>query len=177
LQISCCNELHTQLFANRLLPACLNCGGKKIKKPPFTFITELPYIRRLLDTVQKHESLQLCVFDITPGSYDDIMLQLVDVFSGSKDWNEYLKTQAVNKQKAEDYDEELVTRLMGHLDIIKQVDRFVSDYKFTTGSLKIAGDSKHFISKKELKRLGKNTELKIPLPDHLKMQLHGKRID
>lgn len=144
-----------------------NCEGKKMKAPYFRFKTEVPYIKRMVDSVALHEPLELCMFDIMPGDYDDVKLNLIDIFSTDKEWLDHMKA------KPGEFDAELYRKLLGRLHVIKEIDEFLSPYKFAIGTHTPVGD-KQFISKKELKRLGKDEHLLIPLPEHLKIQLHGK---
>lgn len=145
------------------------CNGKT-QIPPINFKDELLNIKEMLDTAKIHSTLQLCIFKLEPEKYDDLMLQLVDIFTKSTRWQEHIKTLT----KHQHYDRNIVKDELEYYGFLKPLDDMLMQLGFKIGSVHLA-DTYDYVPKKTLRHMDKDKHLLIPLPHRIEIQLHANK--
>lgn len=153
--------------------AIYSCNGKKIKaskKPRINFKDEIPMMHRMMDSVKQFMLIDLCMLSIRPEEYDDIMIRFIDRFGRNEEWKKSLERRGMKDGKP-NFDEALITKIIRDEFILDPVDEFLNHYGFRVAITQVKESEITQVSKAELKRLGKDENLVIPLPSPIWIQV------
>ncbi len=149
--------------------------GEEPVMPALNFNNELPHIKTMLDAANKRKQYNFSRFSINLLLYNDMMGKLVEIFTTSKEWNEYIKkaplkrvTRLYDGTEVEElhYDARLAGWVLDRSDFLKDITAlFVAyDYKVTSGGF--ADDHQQTVAPEMLAALGKSTGMVIPVPEN-----------
>ena len=142
----------------------------------FNLATELLHTKELLDVAlkYKHFNFYRFAFDINP--YRDLIGKLVDIYAGSKEWNDYLQ-KAGNLQMSSTlfdgnqvteikYDKAIADNILAKSDFAKMLNDFFQPYGYKLTVNGFPDDHQQIVSRAELRSLGKPESLFIPIPNN-----------
>lgn len=152
-----------------------SCNGKEIKekkRPRLNFKTEIPVIRQMLDSARQFMVIDLCMMNINIKDYDDMFSNHIDKFAASDEWKKSIERRGVYKDGKLNFDYGLVVKMIRDEKIMDPVNELLNPYGFLIGTSHIIESELQLVSKKDLKRLGKDENLQIPLPGPIWLQLN-----
>ena len=136
---------------------------------------ELQHAKTMLDAAlkYKHFNFYRFAFDISP--YRDLIGKLVDIYAGSKEWNDYLQ-KAGNLQLSTTlydgnefteigYDKTIANNVLAKSDFTKMLNDFFLPYGYKVTANGFPDDHQDIVSRSELRSLGKPESLFVPIPN------------
>ena len=155
-------------------PDCDNYGDD-----PDTLVlnldAELKHAKSMLDLAMKYKRYNLYrfAFDISP--YRDLIGKLVDIYSDSKEWNDYLEKAGNlqlsstlydgNEVKEIGFDKAIAEKILAKSDFTKLLNDFFRPYGYKVTANGFPDDHQQIVSRAELRSLGKPESLFIPIPN------------
>ena len=152
-----------------------SCNGKAIKerkRPRLNFKAEIPAISRMIDTARQFMVIDLCMMNINIKDYDDLLSSLIDKFGASDEWKKSVERRGVYKNDKLNFDYGLVVKMLRDEKILDPMNELLNPYGFSVATAHIVESELQIVSKKDLKRLGKDENLIIPLPGPVWVQLN-----
>jgi hypothetical protein len=150
------------------------CSGKKLsakKRPTRTFESEMPSIHKMMDSAKVFLVIDLCMFNLNVADYDDLLSRHIDAFAASVEWKKSLENRPLYSFGKLNYDHTLALNIMRNSNIFVQVDKFLYRYGFRIATVHASTLTMNLVPKSELKRLKKDENLVVPLPDPVSLQL------
>lgn len=136
---------------------------------------ELQHAKSMLDAALKYKRYNFYrfAFDISP--YRDLIGKLVDIYTNSKEWNDYLQ-KAGNLQLSNrlydgneiteiGYDKTVAANVLAKSDFTKTLNDFFLPYGYKVTANGFPDDHQQIVSRAELRSLGKPQTLFIPIPN------------
>ena len=139
------------------------------------FEAELKYAKGMLDVALKYKHYNFYRFacDISP--YRDLIGKLVDIYAGSKEWNDYLQKAGNlqisttlydgNEVKEIAFDKKIAENILAKSDFTKMLNDFFQPYGYKVTANGFPEDHQQIVSRAELRSLGKPESLFIPVPN------------
>ena len=140
------------------------------------FASELTHLKTMLDSALTHKKkYDFCRFACNLAPYRDLAAKLVEVYSNSAEWNDYL-TKATNilvtdtlfdGNELEEirYDPVLAAQILDKSDFLRLLNDFFRPYGYKVGANGFPSDHQPLVSRDELRSLGKPETLVIPVPN------------
>lgn len=150
-----------------------SCNGKKISKKKrlhLNFKDEIPVLREMMDSARQFMMIDLCMVNFNLNDYDDLYSRLIDKFAGNTEWQKSVQKRGMKNGKP-DFDYGLVLKVIRDEGVLDPLDEFLNIYGFRVSRAQFTEDDLQVVPKKDLKRLGKDENLIIPLPHPLWAQL------
>ncbi len=149
-----------------------SCSGKKkIKRKPLNFSEDAPAILHMFDSARVFMIIDMCTFNISMGDYDDLVARQIDAFATSEEWQKYTHHKDLSAGGTVTYDRALVGKIMRNANVLAPVDSLLNQLGFRIAVVHPSTGNLALVPKSVLKKLGKNTELQVPLPDPLRLQV------
>jgi len=142
----------------------------------YNLITELQHAKELLDVALKYRHYKFYRFALDINPYRDLIGKLVDIYAGSKEWNDYLQ-KAGNLQMSSTlfdgnqvteikYDKTIADNILAKSDFTKMLNDFFQPYGYKITANGFPEDHQQIVSRAELRSLGKAESLFIPIPNN-----------
>lgn len=137
---------------------------------------EVVRIKAMLDAALSRKPLVFSRFSINLLPYIDLTGRLVDVFSNSKEWNDYLQKNAsslkttVSLMDGSDvveisYDPKVAASVFDKSDMLKELSDLFAPYGYTVSSGGFPDEHQQLVSTDKLRLLGKDLNLFVPTPN------------
>lgn len=149
-----------------------SCSGKKkIKKKSLNFSEDATAILQMFDSARVFMVIDMCTFNMNMGDYDDLVARQIDAFAASEEWQKYTYHKDLSAGGTVMYDRTLVAKIMKNANVLAPVDSLLTRLGFRIAVIHPSNGEMALVPKAVLKKLGKSTELQIPLPDPIRLQV------
>ena len=150
--------------------------GEEPESLKLSFAEELPHIKKMMDAALAKRQLNLSSFSFNLLPYADLANKLIDIYTNSTDWNDYVKKATNLKQTTTLFDGSEVSEVhfyakmakyvMDKSDFTTQFDGLLKPYGYKIASIDFPEEHQQVFSADKLMVLGKNPNLFIPIPDY-----------
>jgi len=141
-----------------------------------TFAEEIPHIKKMLDAATAKKQFYFSSLSLNLLPYTDLSGKLIDIFTNSTDWNDYLKKAKNLKQTTTLFDGSEVAEIhfyakmakyvLDKTDFATTINDVLKPYGYVVTSINFPEEHQQVFSADKLMVLGKNPNLFVPVPDY-----------
>lgn len=138
------------------------------------FATEQDVIKKMLDAALSHRKVHLSRFALNPLPYSDLCAKLVDAFSASTEWNEYLRKNPNlkrtltlddgNEITEAHFDTSVAASVLAGSHYADDVRKLFAPYGYDVVICTFPEEHQEMLSTDKLMLLGKSPSLQVPVP-------------
>ncbi len=143
-----------------------------------TFAEEVPHIKKMLDAALLKKQFNFSSLSMNVLPYTDLTAKLVEVFTASPEWNEYIKKATNIKRTTTLFDGSEVTevafnpkgaaQVLNKSDFFKDFNALFMPYGYSvSATFPEPEEHQQVLSADKLMLMGKDGNLFIPVPDYL----------
>jgi hypothetical protein len=139
------------------------------------FAEEAVHLKRMLDAALAKRTLNLSKLSINILPYADLTGKLIDVYSQSPEWNDYLKKTANLKRTVTLFDGSEISEVayntkmaewvLNKSDFLKEIQAFFTPYGYAVANGGFSEEHQEILSLDKLMILGKDRNTFIPVPN------------
>ena len=139
------------------------------------FAAESVYLKDMLAAALKYKNdYNLAKFAMNILSYSDVMTKLIDLYTNSADWNNYLRkaptlvvtTKLLDGNEFTElaYNSKVASRVLDKSDFLKGLNAIFNPHGYKVVSNGFADEHQQIVSEMQLKSLHRDEHLFIPVP-------------
>ncbi len=140
-----------------------------------TFAEESAHIKKMLDAAIARRPINLSKISINFLPYTDITARLIDIYTNSPEWNEYLK-KATNLKRTVTlfdgselsevaYNTKFAAAILDRSDFVKDLTALFAPYGYVVTAGGFSDEHQQILSLDKLMLLGKDSNMFIPVPN------------
>lgn len=150
--------------------------GEEPEISQLKFATEAVNIKAMLDAAFTRKALNMSRFSINMMYYIDFTAKLIETYSNSKEWNDYLKANADKLRvpimlwdgseiQEVAYDNKVAVAILEKSDLLKDLKDFFAPYGYTVTTGGFPEEHQQIVSTDKLMLLHKDPNLFVPVPN------------
>lgn len=147
--------------------------GEEPLFPALNFSSEIPHLKIMLDAALKQRRYNFSRISINLLPYSDMMNALTELYTSSKEWNDYTaKASMMRTIRLIDgtevteikYNTRIAADILNKSTVLRELSNLFVQYGYTVSPVEFPEDHQQTVPPETLAMLGKKTNLVIPVP-------------
>jgi hypothetical protein len=150
--------------------------GEEPESLKLSFADEVPHFKKMMDAALAKKQYNFSSLSMNLLPFEELANKLIDIYSNSTDWNDYVKKATNLKQTTTLFDGSEVAEVhyyakmakyvMDKSDFAATLNELLKPYGYSVASINFPEEHQQVFSADKLMVLGKNPNLFIPIPDY-----------